>query len=422
MFARVARKQKRRPVSMASVQDPGGGASFRDGTCFNTTSRSRRALSTSAANSNSNAGTALSLLASPSMDVRRFDTIVHAGPMDFRENSLVQEVPNTDLDWSTTIFYTVTDPDLTARLQARFGKRTLWPDAVVREACQTALHLQLPAQQYTVPPDVLDFMMRECDFKNEHAEGGFMDHLDFCAEYTARYFQTNRATSSAGKKEKDASHQPILITASPNVLFLHSICGVNTNLFPLEFDKIPDMQNFLTFHEYLHVQAFPCMLRLLWVEHGLLDALWDQAASPEEPLLADQLQGVTVNTFHGTQLTLEGDELWMHLNYHLIHLLDFMPVQHYETFAIQDGFTRLFVRLHEFLRTQDRLWATVRLDRIGQVPGMTAPDQDLPTWEHLTSSQANKEDAAKVHAQLGKQLRAYSEAIGHDLSYELHWK
>ena len=428
MLARVAREHKRQ-FSLASVQDSSGVASFRDdGTSFHTTNRyssHRRALSVATATSDASSGTALSLLASPSMDLRRFDTIVHAGPMDFQENSLVQEVPNLDLDWSTTIFYTITDPDLTARLQARFGTRTLWPDAVLREACQTAVDLQLPAQQYTVPPEVLEFMRRECTFKNEHAEGSFMDHLDFCAEYTARYFKTNNTTTKTNTASTKNASQP-MIEASPNVLFLHSICGVNTNLFPLEFDKIPDMQDFLTPHEYLHVQAFPCMLRLLWVEHGLLDALWDKAAAAaperEAMLLADKLQGVTVNTFHGTQLTLEGDELWMHLNYHLIHLLDFMPTQHYEKFAIQDGFTRLFLRMHEFLRTQDRLWATVRLDRIGQVPGMTAPDQELPTWEHLTSSQANKDDAAKVHAQLGKQLRAYSEAIGHDLSYELHWK
>ena len=256
-----------------------------------------------------------------------------------------------------------------------------------------------------------------------------MDHLDFCAEYSARYFTSSSSSSSPATTTTSLDKKKSsIIKASPNVLFLHSICGVNTNLFPLEFDKIPDMQDFLTAHEYLHIQAFPCMLRLLWIEHGLLDALWDKAAAEEASiegqslLLADPLQGVTVNTFHGTQLTLSEDEFWMHLNYHLIHLLDFMPMQQYETFAIQDGFTRLFLRLHEFLRTQDRLWATVRLDRIGQVPGMTAENDDLPTWKHLTATPAKKADAAKVHAQLGKQLRAYSEAIGHDLSYELHWK
>ena len=339
------------------------------------------------------------MLGSSGLDLRRFDTLVHAGPMDFR--GLVQEVPNEELDWNTTIFYTVTDPDLTARLKVRFGQRALWPDSVIAAACRAAQ--ELPGPQYTTPPALLDFMVQECEFKNEHADGSFMDHLHFCAEYTARYLPRPEA--------------------SPNVLFFHSICGVNTNLFPLDFDKIPHLEDLLTPHEYLHVQAFPCMLRLLWVE--LLDVLWDKAAELEgkNKGLADQLQGVTVTAFHGTQLTLEGDELWMHLNYHLIHLLDFMPTQHYDQFAIQDGFTRLFLRLHEFLRTQDRLWATVRLDRIASVPGMTAPGQDLPTWDYLTSKDdTGREEAAKVHAQLGTQLRSYSNAIGHDLSYEVHWK
>ena len=105
-----------------------------------------------------------------------------------------------------------------------------------------------------------------------------------------------------------------------------------------------------------------------------------------------------------------------------VHLLDFLPTQHYDSFAVRDGFTRLFLRLHEYLRKNDKLLADVRLDRLGQVSGMSADKEDLPTWEHMVSKVENRDQAAFAHAQLGDQLRKYSEAINHDLSYQVHWK
>lgn len=162
------------------------------------------------------------------------------------------------------------------------------------------------------------------------------------------------------------------------------------------------------------------MLRLLFVE--LLDVLWNRNLLQGPSFsCAAELEGVSFSTFHGTKLTLEGVDFWVHLNYHLIHLLDFMPTQNYDRFAVQDGFTRLFVRLHEFLRNEGKLLADVRLDRLAQVPVMTAENQDLPTWDHLISN-VNKDDVTRAHAQLGVQLREYSKAINHDLSYEIHWK
>jgi hypothetical protein len=329
---------------------------------------------------------ALSMLGK--LDVRRFDMLVNAGPMDFQ--GLVHEIPNEDLDWNTTIFYTVTDPQLTDKLQQRFGQRPLWADSVIRQACDKAVHL--PPQQYYPPPALLNFMLTNAELKNEHADGGFMDHLDFCAEYCTRYFPES----------------------SPNVLFLHSICGVGTNLFPLDFDKIPELETLLTPRESLHIQAFPCMLRLLFCE--LMDVLFD--AQP----IQGQITGITITTYHGTTLTLEGDDFWAHLNYHLIHLLDFLPAQNFEQYSTMDFFTRLFIRLHELLRKEGKLLADVRLDRLEQVPGMSAGTEDkLPTWQHLVSKANNPQEIEATHKQFGAQLREYSKAIKHDLSYQLHW-
>jgi hypothetical protein len=56
---------------------------------------------------------------------------------------------------------------------------------------------------------------------------------------------------------------------SPNVLFLHSICGVATNLFPMDPSKLPVLAAILSPEELTQIQAFPSMLRLLYDLHLL---------------------------------------------------------------------------------------------------------------------------------------------------------
>merc|ERR1719502_424341 len=97
---------------------------------------------------------------------------------------------------------------------------------------------------------ILNFMSDECDFACEHADGSFMDHLNFCHDYSALHFQGH----------------------SPRVLFLHSIMGVGTNVFPMSIDKLPQLESLLTPFEFSHVEAFPSVLRLL-AEGSLLDLL-----------------------------------------------------------------------------------------------------------------------------------------------------
>jgi len=173
----------------------------------------------------------LSLLGS--LDVQRFDVLAYASPTDFQ--NLVHEVPNDDLDWNSTVFCTIADPQVTQKLQQRFGRRPLHADPVIRNACEKAR--QLPPQQHWAPAHLLDFTKNECEFKNEHADGSFFDHLDFCAECGTQCFPGS----------------------SPNVLLLHSICGVSTNLFPLDWSKMPQLEELMMPHDALHVQAFqPC--------------------------------------------------------------------------------------------------------------------------------------------------------------------
>lgn len=62
-----------------------------------------------------------------------------------------------------------------------------------------------------------------------------MDHLHFCRDYSAAHYKGH----------------------SPTPLLLHSICGVATNLFPMEPAKLPQLAKLLTPDELTHVTAFP---------------------------------------------------------------------------------------------------------------------------------------------------------------------
>ena len=121
----------------------------------------------------------------------------------------------------------------------------------------------------TVPHDkaLIKFMLNDCDFFMEHADGwnwtllenwwyvlslivtsfcymslgSFMDHLQFCYDYSTHYFRGH----------------------SPRVLLLHSIMGVATNIFPMDVSKEPKLRSMLTDDEMVHVEAFPSVLRCL---------------------------------------------------------------------------------------------------------------------------------------------------------------
>ncbi|CAE7234232.1 ANK3 [Symbiodinium pilosum] len=75
----------------------------------------------------------------------------------------------------------------------------------------------------------------------EHADGSFLDHLQFCYEYCAAHFEGH----------------------SPRVLFLHSIMGVGTNYFPMKLDLVPKLQTLVSDEEFKHIEAFPSILRLM---------------------------------------------------------------------------------------------------------------------------------------------------------------
>merc|ERR1712014_459605 len=142
---------------------------------------------------------------------------------------------------------------------------------------------------------------QDCDFNCEHADGSFMDHLQFCYEYGLAHFKQH----------------------SPRVLFLHSIMGVGTNVFPMAVDKEPKLQSMLTDNEYLHIQAFPSILRLLYTRK-----LLTELAEHMEHL--DSLKSITFHrVIDNKEISLTASQLWVQLNYQVCHQLDFLPVSNW---------------------------------------------------------------------------------------------
>src|SRR5690606_6723630 len=91
-------------------------------------------------------------------------------------------------DLDRTIFKTLEGNAARFVVTTRVGKEAYW-DAAAAQAVQAeyaaarALH-PLPE----ISPALMRFLVNECDFDVEHADGSFLDHLYFCFEYTVQHY------------------------------------------------------------------------------------------------------------------------------------------------------------------------------------------------------------------------------------------
>merc|ERR1719160_1745040 len=94
-----------------------------------------------------------------------------------------------------------------AMMNTKLEFRPYWNDDAVSKI--TSAYRQVPNSP-PVNASLLEFMNTKCDFKVEHADGTFLDHLYFCYDYAVAHYPAE----------------------SPLILFLHSILGAGTNYFP----------------------------------------------------------------------------------------------------------------------------------------------------------------------------------------------
>lgn len=318
----------------------------------------------------------------PEPTLQRKAALVHGGPVDHRGEARVAPIPGFALE--RTIFDTLKGP---ARyiMKARIGKEACWSDRAVRSIERDFADVERARTLPTIDPALLAFLSAECDFDVEHAEGSFLDHLYFGFEYAAIHYPSRAAL-------------PML---------LHSILGTGTNTFAMPKEKIPALRALLSESDWRHVEAFPSVLRLLY-DLPLRRELRQNLARLDR-LRAIRLRRVIDNA----PIELGADELFVQLNYQLVHFIDFLPVSNWGRYAGESAFF-LFRDLLDLLDRAGRLEATVRFTPQTE----SWFDAEFDGVAALVSSLV----PGKLSETMGaKQVRAFSAAIGHDMSYELVW-
>mmetsp|Transcript_96031 Transcript_96031/g.200601 ORF Transcript_96031/g.200601 Transcript_96031/m.200601 type:complete len:365 (+) Transcript_96031:104-1198(+) len=315
----------------------------------------------------------------PVMDVKRQAAIAHGEAIDHCGCCIEAEDPAFNLD--STIFFSLKGKIPRAFMRKQLARTPHWSDEVVQ-----AIKVQYEAipKAPTVPKPILSFMLNECNFKMEHADGSFMDHISFCHDYCAEYYKGH----------------------SPMVLLLHSIMGVGTNVFPMDATKIPALQKLVSTEDFKHIEVFPSVLRLL-VAGDMLEELRAQVLKGGRKLSQITMRRVIDNK----EVKIDAETFWVHLNYHLIHWVDFLPVADWPL-RISEPLFQGFLELRDFLEAANQLRATVNL---GSMCG-AAPSQEAL----LATARKSAWPRVKKSMQQ-KSIRKFSAAIGHSLEYSLQY-
>ncbi len=317
------------------------------------------------------------------LNLQRKAALTNGGAVDHAGRVTVKRMD--DFDMGRTIFGGLEGlPKLF--MGEKLAKEAVWVDrsADAVEAAYTELESANPAPE--IDQRLVGFMVDECDFSMEHADGSFLEHLIFCHDYAARYYPEH----------------------SPNVALLHSILGTATNTFAMTADKIPALRELLTDFEATHVETFPSILRLLY-----------NAAFLEE-LEANVHRLDTLDSLHFNRvidnepLTIDAESLWINLNYHLMHFVDFMPAANWSTHSA-DPLLQMFNRLSDLLDRAGQRQATV---------DVTFPKASTAAFgeERTMFGRVVGLLPASVTLKLAKKsIVEYSQICGHDLSYRIDW-
>jgi len=161
--------------------------------------------------------------------------------------------------------------------------------------------------------------------------------------------------------------------------------------------------------EFQHVEAFPSILRLLsagQIVQELINCI-------------DNLHALKKITFHRVLdneiIFMDADNFWIHLNFQLMHLLDFLPVACWGV-NWDEPLMQVFLELFSLLKKADRVQANVldvQIDPEARLDGQ--PTRLLDTAVRYVPSRVKRHLASKSIAD-------FSKAIGHSLKYELQFK
>ena len=313
----------------------------------------------------------------PEPTYQRKAAIAHGGAMDHTGAVAVLPIPNFDL--GRTIFQTLEGKAARYVIKQRIAKDVRW---FVDDAKRVQSEYEKSAAKGPLPEvsaELSRFLVDECDFDVEHADGSFLDHLYFCFEYGVRHYPQR----------------------SPLVLLLHSILGTGTNTFAMDKKKIPELRALVSPFEWTHIEAFPSLLRLLYAG----DLRRELRANLHRP---DALKEIRFRrVIDNEPITMSGEDLWIGLNYQLIHLVDFMPVANWATHLNDTSFI-LLRDLFDLLERANKLEALVRYDPPGTAKRTVGEHMGIGGWltTQIPVDLSEKMASASV--------KKFSERIGHD--------
>ena len=178
----------------------------------------------------------------------------------------------------------------------------------------------------------------------------------------------------------------------------------------MEASKIPTLKGLLSEFEFKHIEAFPSILRLLLVK-DLLNELMSFNVSKLATLAEIKFHRVIDNT----ELSLTAEDFWIHLNYQLIHLLDFLPTTNWIVQMEESSLNDAFIDLYKLLVHVNKLSTKLDFDlSSGEVSANGIPI--------TLGSVLNGLIPASLKKSLGiKLIRTYSKKISHSLEYTLTW-
>lgn len=321
----------------------------------------------------------------PEPNYQRKAAIAHGGAIEHTGEVAVLPIP--DFDLGRTIFQTLEGKAARYVIKKRIAKDVRWfaEDAKRVQEAYEGVTAQGPLPE--VSPELLKFLVEECDFDVEHADGSFLDHLYFCFEYGVRHYPER----------------------SPLVLLLHSILGTGTNTFAMDKSKIPALRALVTPFEWTHIEAFPSVLRLLYAG--------DLRKELRENLhRADAIAEIRFHrVIDDAPITMSGEDLWIALNYQLIHLVDFMPPANWAMHLNDTSFI-LLRDVFDLLQRAGKLEARVKYAPPSGDGRPVGEPLGVGGWltTRIPVPVSEKMAAASV--------RKFSQRIGHDLSYRITWR
>ena len=322
--------------------------------------------------------------ARPDPSFHRKAAIARGAALDHAGEVKVEPIRDFDLD--RTIFQTLEGKAARYVMRKRVGKEVHW-DAEVSASVQAAY--DAARAEHALPevsPELLRFMVEECDFDVEHADGSFLDHLYFCFEYTVQHYPQG----------------------SPLVMLLHSILGTGTNTFAMEKEKIPALRSLMSQSDWLQTEAFPSVLRLLYA--GKLREELRENLSRLDAMKSIRFHRVIDNA----PITLGADDFWAAMNYQLIHLVDFLPVANWSVHQNDTSFI-LFRDLYDLMGKAGKRDARIAYTPAAGGKKLEGEAQGLGGWLTTLIPVGVSESMA------AKSIARFSERIGHSLEYTITW-